>query len=185
MLDDEAPAVAASDQTRLTFVAGVIRRERLQRFEEVLWRACRGNVFVQQAEIEEALEDPATGDPVYKNVFVLFFQGDQLRLRVKKICEGFRATLYECPPTAAKRREMSMAVSGRINDLTTVLQQTKDHSVTQLEEIAGQIETWKQKVVKIKSIFHTMNKFNLDVTARCLIAECWCPVEDLKPFSKL
>lgn len=42
------------------FVAGVIRRERLQRFEQVLWRACRGNVFVQQAEIEEALEDPAT-----------------------------------------------------------------------------------------------------------------------------
>lgn len=32
----------------------------------------------------------------------------------------FRATLYECPPTSAKRREMSMAVSGRINDLTTV-----------------------------------------------------------------
>ena len=42
------------------FVAGVIRRERLQRFEQVLWRACRGNVFVQQAEIEDPLEDPAT-----------------------------------------------------------------------------------------------------------------------------
>ena len=24
-----------------------------------------------------------------------------------------------------------------------------------------------------------MNQFNLDVTQRCLIAECWCPVEDL------
>ena len=65
-----------------------------------------------------------------------------------------------------------------------VLQQTKDHSVTQLEGIAGQIETWKQKVVKIKSIFHTMNKFNLDVTARCLIAECWCPVEDLEAIQQ-
>lgn len=38
----------------------MIRRERLQRFEQVLWRACRGNVFVQQAEIEEPLEDPST-----------------------------------------------------------------------------------------------------------------------------
>ena len=65
-----------------------------------------------------------------------------------------------------------------------VLRQTQDHSITQLEEIAGQIETWKQKVVKIKSIFHTMNKFNLDVTARCLIAECWCPVEDLEAIQQ-
>jgi V-type H+-transporting ATPase subunit a len=24
-----------------------------------------------------------------------------------------------------------------------------------------------------------MNMFNLDVTHKCLIAECWCPVSDL------
>ena len=35
------------------------------------------------------------------------------------ICR-FRATLYECPPTSAKRREMEMAVSGRIDDLHNV-----------------------------------------------------------------
>jgi len=36
------------------------------------------------------------------------------------------------------------------------------------------------QVKKIKGIYHTMNLFNLDVTQRCLIAECWCPVEDLE-----
>ena len=41
-------------------MAGVIRRERLQRFEQVLWRACRGNVYVQQAEINDPIEDPST-----------------------------------------------------------------------------------------------------------------------------
>jgi len=35
------------------------------------------------------------------------------------------------------------------------------------------------KVKKIKAIYHTMNMFNLDVTQKCLIAECWCPVSDL------
>ena len=29
-------------------------------FERVLWRACRGNVFLRQAEILEPLEDPTT-----------------------------------------------------------------------------------------------------------------------------
>lgn len=42
------------------FVAGVILRERIPAFERMLWRACRGNVFLRQAEITEPLEDPAT-----------------------------------------------------------------------------------------------------------------------------
>ena len=29
-----------------------------------------------------------------------------------------------------------------------------------------------------------MNMFNLDVTQRCLIAECWCPVEDLDEIQR-
>ena len=71
------------------FVAGVISRERVPAFERLLWRACRGNVYFKQAEIEEPLEDPGTGDEVHKCVFIVFFQGDQLKMRVKKICEGF------------------------------------------------------------------------------------------------
>ena len=73
-------------------------RERLPAFERMLWRACRGNVFLRQAEIEDPLEDPnAESKEVFKSVFVIFFQGEQLKSRVKKICEGFRATLYPCP----------------------------------------------------------------------------------------
>ena len=41
-------------------MAGVIRLERLHRFEQVLWRACHGNVFMRHAEINENLEDPTT-----------------------------------------------------------------------------------------------------------------------------
>lgn len=43
-----------------SFVAGVILRERIPAFERMLWRACRGNVFLRQAEIETPLEDPST-----------------------------------------------------------------------------------------------------------------------------
>ena len=40
-------------------MAGVILRERLPAFERMLWRACRGNVFLRQAMIESPLEDPS------------------------------------------------------------------------------------------------------------------------------
>ena len=73
-------------------------------FERMLWRVCRGNVFLKQADIPDLIEDPTTvrslfprsrkiivrlqGEKVHKTVFVVFFQGEQLKNRVQKICEG-------------------------------------------------------------------------------------------------
>ena len=61
--DTEAPPPEGPHgviHTRFTFVTGVIARERMPVFERVLWRACRGNVFLRQAEILDPLEDPTT-----------------------------------------------------------------------------------------------------------------------------
>lgn len=34
-------------------------------------------------------------------------------------------------------------------------------------------------VRKMKAIYHTMNLFNMDVSKKCLIGECWVPMADL------
>ncbi|XP_043860700.1 V-type proton ATPase 116 kDa subunit a1 isoform X5 [Dromiciops gliroides] len=164
---------------RLGFVAGVITRERIPTFERMLWRVCRGNVFLRQAEIENPLEDPVTGDYVQKSVFIIFFQGDQLKNRVKKICEGFRASLYPCPETPQERKEMASGVNTRIDDLQMVLNQTEDHRQRVLQAAAKNLRVWFIKVRKMKAIYHTLNLCNIDVTQKCLIAEVWCPVADL------
>ncbi|XP_069041950.1 V-type proton ATPase 116 kDa subunit a isoform X1 [Lepisosteus oculatus] len=164
---------------RLGFVAGVIGRERIPMFERMLWRVCRGNVFLRQAEIEDPLEDPTTGDQVHKSVFIIFFQGDQLKNRVKKICEGFRASLYPCPETPQERKEMAAGVNTRIDDLQMVLNQTEDHRQRVLQAAAKTVRVWFIKVRKMKAIYHTLNLCNIDVTQKCLIAEVWCPVTDL------
>jgi vacuolar-type H+-ATPase subunit I/STV1 len=57
---------------------------------------------------------------VNKSVIIVFFQGDSLKNKVKKICEGFRATMYPCPEAASERREMALGVMTRIEDLSTV-----------------------------------------------------------------
>ncbi|XP_061604190.1 V-type proton ATPase 116 kDa subunit a isoform X3 [Phyllopteryx taeniolatus] len=164
---------------RLGFVAGVIGRERIPTFERMLWRVCRGNVFLRQADIEDPLEDPTSGDQVHKSVFIIFFQGDQLKNRVKKICEGFRATLYPCPETPQERKEMLAGVNARIDDLQMVLNQTEDHRQRVLQAAAKAVRVWFIKVRKMKAIYHTLNLCNIDVTQKCLIAEVWCPVSDL------
>ncbi|XP_067928177.1 V-type proton ATPase 116 kDa subunit a 1-like isoform X2 [Watersipora subatra] len=175
----QAEQILQPQALHLGFVAGVILWEKLPAFERMLWRACRGNVFLKQSVIDEALEDPVSGDAVNKCVFIVFFQGDQLKTRVRKICEGFRATLYPCPESPAERNEMSLGVMTRIEDLNTVLGQTNDHRHRVLVLAAKNIQNWFIKVKKIKAIYHTLNMFNLDVTQKCLIAECWCATSDL------
>ena len=180
LIDRAQDEGGAGGGLQLGFVAGVILRERLPAFEKMLWRACRGNVFLRVAEIEDPLEDPHTGDQVFKSVFVTFFQGEQLKSRVKKICEGFRATLYPCPDQASDRREMAVGVMQRLEDLNTVLGQTNDHRHRVLVAAAKNIKVWFVKVRKIKAIYHTLNYFNLDTSQKCLIAECWIPRLDME-----
>lgn len=61
-----------------------------------------------------------------------------------------------------------------------VLGQTQDHRHRVLVAAAKNIKNWFVKVRKIKAIYHTLNLFNLDVTQKCLIAECWVPALDME-----
>ncbi|KAB7496840.1 V-type proton ATPase subunit a isoform 1 [Armadillidium nasatum] len=164
---------------QLGFVAGVIERSRMAMFERMLWRVCRGNAFVRRQDIPTPLPDPLTGQDLNKIVFLIFFQGEQLKVKVKKICEGCRSTLYPCPETAAERKEMIDGVKNRLEDLNTVLSQTNDHRHRVLVAAAKHLRVWFIKVRKIKGIYFTLNKFNFDVTNKCLIAEAWIPEIDL------
>jgi V-type H+-transporting ATPase subunit a len=47
-----------------------------------------------------------------------------------------------------------------------------------------ELQNWMVMVRKMKAIYHTLNMFNLDVTKKCLIAECWVPVQDLAGVRK-
>ncbi|GFS39367.1 hypothetical protein TNIN_392601 [Trichonephila inaurata madagascariensis] len=174
-----ANEVSTAAPTQHGFVTGVILRERILGFEMMLWRVCRGKVFLKQAEIDTAIEDPITGAKLNKVVFMLFFQGDQLKGRVKKICDGFHATLYPCPESYEERENMLKGVKTRLEDLNQVLNQTQDHRHRLLANAAKSIKVWLIKVRKVKAIYHTMNLFNQDVTKECLIAECWCSLKHM------
>jgi V-type H+-transporting ATPase subunit a len=114
---------------------------------------------------------------VYKTVFILFFQGDQLRSKVKKICDGFKATSYPCPENAKERKEMSDAISIRIQELKNVLDQSLGLRYNLLQNAAASLRLWFGRVRKMKAIYHTMNLFNIEINQKCLIAECWAPVK--------
>ena len=86
-------------------------------------------------------------------------QGEELKSRVKKICDGYHATVYPCPDKASDRREMTYGVNTRIEDLNTVLHQTEDHRDRLIRSGAENLRTWYTKVRKIKAIYHCLNLF--------------------------
>ncbi|XP_027639887.1 V-type proton ATPase 116 kDa subunit a 4 isoform X3 [Falco peregrinus] len=175
------PAAAAA---KLGFTAGVIKRERMIPFERLLWRACRGNIYLRYTEMDTPLEDPVTREEVKKNVFIIFYQGEQLKQKIRKICDGFRATVYPCPESATERREMLDGVNTRIEDLNTVITQTESHRQRLLHEAAANLWSWGIKVKKIKAIYYILNYCNIDVTQQCVIAEIWFPVADAGRIKK-
>ncbi|XP_045493844.1 V-type proton ATPase 116 kDa subunit a1-like [Colias croceus] len=168
----------------LGFIAGVVATPRVPSFERMLWRISHGNIFFKQAQIDEPLKDPVTGHELQKTVFVVFFHGEQIKLRVKKVCTGFQATLYPCPATYKDQQDMLAGVESRIKDLEMVLEQTEQHRRLVLTNIARDISTWMVAVRKEKAIYHTLNMFSMDIIKKCLIAECWVPRQDLPLLQK-
>lgn len=160
---------------KLGYITGVINRSKVASFERVLWRATRGNLFMRQSDIGDPIKDPQSGEMLEKNVFIIFFQGERLQAKIKKICESFGATLYPCPETENERTELLQQVSGRLADLDVVLERSHEHRKQVLSGVATHLQTWKAKVLKEKAIYHTMNMFNFDIGRKCLIAEGWCP----------
>ncbi|EDW28694.1 GL19314 [Drosophila persimilis] len=179
-VDPNDPAQLAGGQRgQLAFVAGVIKLERFFSFERMLWRLSRGNIFLRRCDIEGLCDDEESGQPVLKTVFVAFFQGEQLKQRVKKVCSGYHASVYPCPSSHAERADMIKDVNVRLEDLKMVLNQSADHRSRVLTSASRHLPRWSIMVRKMKAIYHILNYFNPDVTGKCLIGEGWVPANDL------
>ena len=74
------------------------------------------------------------GEQVRKSVFLLFFQGEELKSRIKKVCEGYHASIYPCPELLEERREMLVGVETRLEDLDRILKETNDHRQSFLKD---------------------------------------------------
>jgi len=180
--DDPASPLIIPDGTKapektikVGFTTGVIKSDKFTAFERVLWRSTRGNLFMKHADIEVKIKDPHTGEMVEKNVFIIFFQGERAQFKIKKICESFSANTYQIPDSPAERKSYLGQVGTRLEDLINVIARSQKHRRQVLADIARHLPMWKDKVIKEKAIYDTMNEFNYDVGRRCLIAEGWCP----------
>ena len=143
---------------RLSFTAGTIPNDRIAIFEKILWRATHGNAFLKLQEInDEDLKDPSTQESLKKSVFIVFYQGQTLAAKVKKIAEGIRATIYPIAEDANERREIQQTIMQKLEDVQAVCHQTEQHKTKLLNSCSRQIRNWHVKILKSKSIYHIHN----------------------------
>ncbi|GAB5578973.1 V-type proton ATPase 116 kDa subunit a2 isoform X1 [Prionailurus iriomotensis] len=151
---------------KLGFVSGLINQGKVEAFEKMLWRVCKGYTIVTYAELDEPLEDPETGE-------------------VSLHCGGggpvsdYHCHVYPYPNTAEERKEIQEGLNTRIQDLYTVLHKTEDYLRQVLCKAAESVYSHVIQVKKMKAIYHMLNMCSFDVTNKCLIAEVWCPEADL------
>ncbi|KAL1842315.1 hypothetical protein VTJ49DRAFT_5596 [Mycothermus thermophilus] len=175
----DAQAERSFSGMNIGFVAGVIARDRVAAFERILWRTLRGNLYMNQAEIPDALVDPATNEPVTKNVFVIFAHGREILAKIRKISESMGADVYSVDENADLRRDQLHEVNARLTDVQSVLRNTEQTLDAELAQISRSLSAWMVLVAKEKAVYDTLNLFLYDRARRTLIAEAWCPTHDL------
>ncbi|KAH0890146.1 LOW QUALITY PROTEIN: hypothetical protein HID58_052575, partial [Brassica napus] len=163
------------NQSGLRFISGIINKDKLLRFERMLFRATRGNMLFNQTPSDEEIMDPSTSEMVEKNVFVVFFSGEQARTKILKICEAFGANCYPVPEDITKQRQLTREVLSRLSDLEATLDAGSRHRNNALNAVGYSLTKWMTTVRREKAVYDTLNMLNFDVTKKCLVGEGWCP----------
>lgn len=66
-----------------SFISGLIQRVKIEAFERMLWRVCKGYTILSYAEVEEYLENPDTVG--FLRLIYLALKVKQLLLRLPSI----------------------------------------------------------------------------------------------------
>ncbi|XP_069817029.1 V-type proton ATPase 116 kDa subunit a 2 isoform X1 [Dendropsophus ebraccatus] len=169
---------------KLGFISGLVHYAKLESFEKMLWRACKGYTILTYRELDEFLKDPNTKEPTKWFVFLISYWGEQIGQKVKKICECYHCHMYPYPNSSEERQEIISGLNMRIQDLHAVINQTEDYLRQVLFKASESVYKWVIQVKKMKAIYHVLNLCSFDVTNKCLIAEVWCPVADLQDLKR-
>ncbi|XP_072279200.1 V-type proton ATPase 116 kDa subunit a 3 isoform X2 [Pyxicephalus adspersus] len=171
------PSIASRHDLRVSFMAGVIHPWRMNSFERLLWRACRGYLIVNFVEMSEPMEDLVTGESVTQIIFLISYWGERIGEKIKKIANCFHCHIYPYAEDETARLDKLKDLLVQIQDMQKVLLQTEGFLNQVLSQVAEKLDSWRVSVRKMKHIYQILNMCS--VRERCLIGEVWCPVSDL------
>ena len=158
---------------RFTTLVGVLCAADVPRFERMIFRVTRGNCFLRLEPIETPLVDAETGAVVAKSAFTAYFKSEVVGRKVRRVCEAFRATLFELESTNPGDIRAAMeANSGEMLESESVLVKNRAAVVSLCSDIGWRYASWARTIRHEKLIYHTLNCLGEEVSGM-LSAEAW------------
>ena len=158
---------AMSDSFQQQFVVGTVQRRKYAAFERVLWRAMRGNVYMNKADLPGLSE---------KAVFVAFAHGASALSKIKKICLALGCRMYDDIGEDFDHRSAHLVtINAQIADITNILFNTRQARFAEISNITSALFELRNCVAIQKTIFSALNLMQYDSSRKSLIAEAWCP----------
>lgn len=151
------------DFVKLEYLSGTVPVKRVFAFERMVWRVSKGNFFMSISELKiESYDSCGLVTPVEKYAFILFFQGEVLKTKIMKICEGFHCVLKPCPETEEYRQNMIDDVSTRIEDMIVIINKTEAQRNELLISASKRLYPCLVTVKRMKGIYYALNSMSLD-----------------------
>ena len=172
LLDLDVEASVSLNELYFAQVTGVVAVEEKIRFERMVFRASRGNCFMQFFDISHPIIDPGTGKKVEKCVFIIIFKSSAIEDKVRRICDAFHASIYSVPTGQEELDTLVRRNEREIVECKTVLGQNRRQSRRACLDVAKDLQQWTFSVRREKAIYHTLNLFRTDLSGM-LRAEGW------------
>eukprot|EP01052_Picozoa_sp_SAG31_P004210 SAG31_NODE_173_length_21354_cov_16.826112_3_plen_264_part_00 len=167
------------DDKVLQHVVGSLPKSSVNMFERLVYRVGRGNVHTRFMDMDMR---PQMGSE-QKVVFVALLQGHEMKRKVAKIANNFKANVFEYNPATvdSDRKRVQEQLAQRSNTVN----KTQAHISAELTNIIPKLPEWQKLVVRERQIYMTLNKFAPLAELRddfdshhseFLTGEAWCPV---------
>ncbi|KAI5965553.1 VPH1 [Candida pseudojiufengensis] len=167
-----------------SFIAGVINRDKVGLLQQILWRILRGNLYYHYEDINEEIFDIKHNAYVAKSSFIIFSHGAMIHERIVKICESLDAEIYDVDSSSHKREVQLTDINAKLNDLSTVLNESENALASELIAISRDLGKWWEIIAREKAVYKTMNLSDYDNSRKTLICEGWTPTDSLGDLTK-
>lgn len=120
--------------------------------------------------------------------FIAIVHGEEMIFRLKKMCQAMGCKIHGMSGTHQEMKAKFTELDARIEDLYRLLFHTKEAKKSVLLGISCGIHRWLSLTSKAKRVFDAMNcmsKGSTDSSNKYLIAEGWCPTENLESLEDL
>lgn len=145
--------------------AGVIDQIEIGRLNKLIFRSTKGKSYVHVQEIEKNEDDEDDNQRRRSVYIVVFWDGEYITDKIKKICDSFLGQRFELPGLTnidGKIRE----VKDQIKNAESVWKQTRETLIDQLEQFdkiqndessTSTIFIYKMFLAKEKALYQTLN----------------------------